>query len=83
MFLTYEDFLTFTEQQRCHYCLADLTWTEYNGTGRYNLDRKDTTQGYIVENVVPCCQRCNKGKCDSFSYQEWYAMTAMFRNKGA
>ena len=34
-----------------------------NGTYVYNgLDRIDNTQGYLLENVVPCCGRCNKAK---------------------
>lgn len=29
----------------------------YNG-----IDRVDNTVGYIIENVVPCCKRCNQAK---------------------
>jgi hypothetical protein len=34
-----------------------------NGTFVYNgLDRVDSKQGYVLENVVPCCHTCNKAK---------------------
>jgi hypothetical protein len=32
---------------------------EYNG-----LDRVDSTRGYSMDNVVPCCKRCNFAKSD-------------------
>lgn len=32
---------------------------------RYNgLDRMENTKGYAIENVVPCCKRCNIAKND-------------------
>ena|SRR6266852_2792195 len=50
---------------RCHWC------------GRYEangLDRKDNRIGYVknenVNNVVPCCWRCNRAK-GSLSEHEW------------
>jgi len=49
--LTYEDFLTFTDINKCHYCQAPITWAraEQSRIGNYwgyNLDRKDNQQGY-------------------------------------
>ncbi len=38
----------------CHYC----------GLPPTGLDRIDSSQGYLVENVVPCCYRCNLMKSD-------------------
>jgi 5-methylcytosine-specific restriction endonuclease McrA len=40
----------------CHYCGLPLNPT---GTG---LDRVDSLKGYVLENVVPCCGRCNQMK---------------------
>lgn len=34
------------------------------------IDRKDASRGYLQENVVPCCQRCNRMKLDS-SYEQF------------
>jgi len=77
--LSYEDFVKFTAEKVCHYCYSPIKWTEYNGSGRYNLDRTDSSLGYSKDNVVVCCTRCNLAKADRFSYKEWYCMTAMFR----
>ncbi len=38
----------------CHYCGA-------NGTG---LDRVDNSCGYTIDNIVPCCNMCNRMKND-------------------
>ena len=50
-----EDFYNLT-QQPCVYCGS---LENYNG-----LDRIDSSIGYIIENVVPCCSICNKMKLD-------------------
>lgn len=38
-------------QKPCYYCKAQIA--------NIGLDRVDSTQGYSVENVVPCCKICN------------------------
>jgi hypothetical protein len=83
--LTYEQFLAFTRFSECHYCHGTISWTKYglgrSGSSAYNLDRKDNTLPYSVENCVPCCWRCNNGKSDAFTYAEWFGMTAYFRKR--
>ena len=52
---------------------------KYNG-----LDRKDNSKGYTIDNCVPCCAVCNRGK-NSMVYNEWeeYIDTLVaFRLKG-
>jgi hypothetical protein len=75
-YLTFEDFLVFTEQVRCHYCGGSVSWAAYglqkNGY-RYNLDRKDNTKGYIKGNLTVCCWPCNEMKGDRLSYEEMKA----------
>ena len=39
----------------CFYCNSDLL----NETGA-GLDRLDNNKGYIIDNVVPCCGKCNQ-----------------------
>jgi hypothetical protein len=74
--ITYEDFVRFTEIGKCHYCGALVRWSE-NPRDRkqfgygYHLDRKDNDRPYSLENCVVCCRRCNWGKGDMFSYDEW------------
>jgi hypothetical protein len=75
---TYEDFLQFTAVSKCHYCGDDVFWSKFNTNvngAAYNLDRKDNSKGYETENVVVCCKRCNFGKADRFTYEEWMEMT--------
>jgi len=40
----------------CHYC-----GDEIQGVG---IDRVDNSQGYLVDNCVPCCETCNEMKLD-------------------
>ena len=61
-----EDFRNLTSQP-CHYCGAPPV--DIFNKGRYSsdykangLDRVDNLKGYILENVVPCCERCNRAK---------------------
>jgi hypothetical protein len=86
--LSLEDFLEFTKIKKCHYCDADINWAKHStDCGKesenhgYHLDRKDTKSSYEKENCVVCCNRCNYGKSDSFSYDEWFGMTEYLRNK--
>ena len=50
----------------CHYCGGRLNPT---GSG---LDRKDPKIGYMLDNVVPCCNPCNTAKYDEFSYEQMF-----------
>jgi hypothetical protein len=78
--LTYEEFLEFTKSNKCFYCYAEVYWKEHCVTGfGYNLDRMNNFQGYHKDNLVVCCSRCNMGKRDTFSFEEWYGMTEYFR----
>lgn len=71
--LSFKEFLEFTKIGRCYYCNAKLIWQPHSGkcNHRYNLDRKDSSIGYIKYNLVTCCKRCNWLKSDKFSYKEF------------
>lgn len=60
--LSYEDFVTFY-QLPCHYC-GDLTPSA-------NFDRIDSSKGYGLSNVVPCCRWCNVAK-NVVSQEDFY-----------
>jgi len=54
-------------QRNCYYCGAPpsnlANPKNCNGSFIYNgIDRIDNSEGYIVENCVPCCGMCNKAK---------------------
>lgn len=77
--LTYEEFVEFTSQSECHYCGSPIAWSKHKSNSEsvstaYNLDRKDTSIGYTKDNCVACCGRCNRGRMDAFSYEEWLIM---------
>lgn len=49
----------------CDYCGGPLPKTSGG------LDRKDSSLGYELGNVVPCCEMCNVAKSDHFTYDEF------------
>ena len=53
---SYEDFLSFCASSVCHYCWRPVFFAEYslreNSNYASNLDRKDSSLGYIPGNVV-------------------------------
>jgi hypothetical protein len=59
----------------CHYCGAPpgTTTTVKGRQGSFTytgIDRLDNAEGYIPENVVPCCQECNYRK-GAQSYEDF------------
>lgn len=79
--LTYEQYLTFTTTNECHYCGVAILWKPHNDTRcGYKLDRKDNNLEHSLENCVVCCPRCNYGKSDKFTYQEWKAIGDLIRS---
>lgn len=81
--LSFEDFLSFVKVDNCHYCHRKIEWFPRRSKkpNTYNLDRMDNSVGYLKENCVVCCGRCNFGKSNRFTYEEWYGMTGYFRNR--
>ena len=69
----------------CHYCgRQPASVYVYKGTKipvtilRNGIDRKDSSLGYVLGNVVTCCQQCNMAKSD-YSYTEFLEMiTAIY-----
>ena len=51
----------------CEYCNDTMGPRSRTGSG---LDRKDSSIGYIIDNVVPCCIACNTLKSNILSYDE-------------
>jgi len=80
MDITFEQFLEFTNISECHYCNSPIVWKK-SGSRTYNLDRKDNNKGYLLNNLVVCCYKCNKGKREIYTYEEWYGMTEYFRKR--
>lgn len=61
-------------KEPCKYCDGPL-----NSTG-VGLDRKDSSKGYVVGNVVACCLACNRIKNEHLTHDEMrVAMDAVMR----
>ena len=78
--LTDEQFDSITSMQ-CHYCgIEPMQVQEPEGdTGVYiynGIDRKDNSKGYVIDNVIPCCGRCNTAKM-SMDYEQFLDWTSM------
>jgi len=72
--ITFDKFLELSAKP-CHYCGIERSnkCTGLNGDFLYNgLDRVDNSKGYLVTNVVPCCDQCNTAK-NSLSLEEFKA----------
>ena len=57
----------------CTYCLGPLP------EAGYGLDRKDSSRGYLNDNVVPCCGDCNAIKSDILTYEEMRFLMGQLR----
>jgi len=71
--LTFEEFAEVRSSLLCHYCGHELPAT---GGG---LDRKNNSRGYLKDNVVPCCDGCNRIKGKYLSYFEMLVIMSMRR----
>lgn len=74
--LTYSQFKFLTNITECHYCEAEIDWSNKR---RYNLDRKVNRNGYHIDNVVVCCTKCNRLKGTEFKYSEYKRLAKKIR----
>ena len=65
--LTKQEFLELTKQN-CHYCDAPPANIKRDSRYPHNyyiyngIDRIDSSKGYVKNNIVTCCETCNKAK---------------------
>lgn len=64
--ISMEDFQLLIKQP-CYYCNNQLGKQEHGGSG---LDRIDSSKGYELHNVLPCCPTCNLIKNTSLTVEE-------------
>lgn len=83
--ITYEEFLTFIDRP-CNYCDKKLAFNKHtrdsnsNYVSRaYQLDRKNNSLGYTIDNVVPCCWECNRLKSNIYSYEEFMRISVVLK----
>lgn len=73
--LSFDEWCALVLGASCHYCLGPLPET---GSA---LDRKDPQIGYTIENVVPCCWRCNTVKHVHISYPVMLKIGVLLREQ--
>jgi 5-methylcytosine-specific restriction endonuclease McrA len=82
--ISYEQFVGLTKIKECHYCGDVIIWLDYRKCNRRsnasNLDRKENSVGYTLENVVVCCVRCNLSKNNHFTYEQWKQLGEVIKN---
>jgi cytidyltransferase-like protein len=83
--LTFEEFVTCCKQN-CYYCdnmPMKCNKVSDNGDFVYNgIDRIDPNQGYLIDNCVSCCARCNLAK-GTMSKSEFLLLAKrVYRHRG-
>lgn len=63
--LSENQFASLVENNRCFYC--------HDSNSRLGIDRIDSLKGYVLDNVVPCCRRCNIAK-NNASFDDFIRM---------
>jgi hypothetical protein len=71
--LTIEQYIIIVSNKKCHYCDGMLPEVGHG------LDRKINTIGYIENNVVSCCEACNKIKSIFLTYEEMVAVATLLK----
>lgn len=71
--LTLEEYIELRSTGICYYCKTELSPTAPS------IDRLDSSKGYIKENCVPCCLRCNTIKRDILTPEEMLMFHAILR----
>lgn len=70
--ITYENYLSYTRINNCHYCEREINWQQYGeNVPGFFLDRKDNNKYHTKDNVVVCCGPCNQTKRNYFTYEEF------------
>ena len=68
--MTFDDFVFLSQIRVCAYCRDEVSWNEYR-PGPYNMDRKDNTKGYSLDNILICCFKCNNRKGSHWDSDEF------------
>jgi len=62
--ITFNQYVKIIKNAKCIYCKGPL---DKSG---WALDRKNNNLGYVINNVVPSCGKCNRRKNKYMSYKE-------------
>jgi len=74
---TQDEFISWfnSQIQICHYCgitnYLHQKWMKQKTHTSLEIDRKNNSKGYTINNIVLACRRCNMAKNCVFSYNEF------------
>lgn len=77
LIITRSEFLNWfaKQEQKCSYCdLVDINFDQPLSMGKpitFTIDRKDSGLPYSIKNICLSCWRCNNGKGNRFTSDEW------------
>lgn len=76
-----EEFVVWWKKQgsRCCYCLREFSYDKKEGTSP-SVDRLNNNEGYEIENIVLCCELCNRVKNIYFSQNEMVQIGKIISN---
>lgn len=58
------------QESVCDYCRREFSYNREIGTSP-SLDRKDSSKGYTKDNIILCCELCNRAKNKYFTAFEF------------
>ena len=84
--ITRDEFIEWynSQDKKCVYCdieesnLQKINDSMNNTAWRLTVDCIDNNVGYVLDNLVLACRRCNNQKSDLFTFQEWYEIAQKY-----
>ncbi len=62
-----------SQPDKCHYC-----GNSFRGKWDTQIDRKNPSDGYTLDNIVLACSLCNRTKSNVFTHDEWSEIVIRF-----
>jgi menaquinone-dependent protoporphyrinogen IX oxidase len=83
--LKLDEFISWYKNQKrfCIYCKRlekELIKDKNEKFHRLSIDRKDNNIGYIINNLILCCYRCNEVKSNVFTYKQMIKVGKILQN---
>lgn len=75
--LKLDDFQLLLQQKECYYC--GKSFNRNIPSDRLSIDRLNNLQGYLKENTVACCYRCNRIKSNEFNESQMLQIGTLIR----
>uniref|UniRef100_A0A6M3LLG9 HNH endonuclease n=1 Tax=viral metagenome TaxID=1070528 RepID=A0A6M3LLG9_9ZZZZ len=71
------------QNNKCHYCGKILSFTKgQKMMDGYSVDRKNNDLGYVIDNIVFSCNRCNMAKGSWFTEEQMLEIAKKYFQSG-